>query len=405
MILALYLFIFASVIIYRRFSLSGRFLRRAQDGDVLARVTHTNKGRTRLYADVGIDTDDVVYFSITGERWYHRLLKGMGLASELQTGDLELDGKIFFMTDTPDHVWQLMQDKNFSARMRHLFLTLNIKALRWYGSRLWVRTPVIDSTSFNEGYKNDLIAALRDIAAGFAKNPSYGGSSDDRLLPPRFAGLLLMAAHAAFFSVACFGLIPALVETEELLSHAHWIGIAAPAGVVALGIWLSLTVFFVGGTSWMPLVVADFVLFGIVGIFATSFFLTREVNIALDTHPAEVMTRAVSYQDCVLTCKKGSGKRSRTSTYTLGYTQCVKSARPQTVEQHKRKDYKCARRNWFKYRITVAPVIAGSDKPYRFDANESLFDRTRPDALLDIPVHPGALGLSWVDTDDIAPAK
>ena len=408
MTLILYLVLFTVAMLYRRFKLGGLFLKRRADlngKEILEKIYYKDKHRRRLHAELGLELNQVVYFSISSERWYHRFLKHLSLATELQTGHARLDDELFFVSDAPEHFWQLMQDKTFSAAIHDLFLRVGVKSLRAYGTRMWVRTPTRDKENYDRLYKENIISNLEKIAAFVEqKNIDYQHTSDDRLIAPRHGAMMMMAAHAAFFTLAVFGAIPAMLQTTELLAHTPWIAKSGALAIVGLCAWLGIMMFLVGRSSWAALVIVDFVVFGIIGIVATAFFVLREVNISFDVQDPQTYTRRIVQQDCTLTCKSG-GRRSHSTTHKLSYAQCLAPERAMTINTYMQRDYKCGRRSWFTYYISVDPWMAPLHKPYRFKTNEELFDSTTLGTALDIPVHSGFVGIPWVDTDSIKPSK
>ena len=89
MIFGLYLAVFLTVMFFRSRSLQGQDLRQhstARGVRYLETKNFNNKGHT-VSARLGVSLGCNRYFSITREKWYHRLLKSMNLATEMETGD------------------------------------------------------------------------------------------------------------------------------------------------------------------------------------------------------------------------------------------------------------------------------------------------------------------------------
>jgi hypothetical protein len=82
---------------------------------------------------VGIRQQNGIPFIVKPERWYHRLLKGLGIASEIRIGNAKFNRKYFITTDYPGHLERALESNQLLERLRGIvcatctFLTCNAK--------------------------------------------------------------------------------------------------------------------------------------------------------------------------------------------------------------------------------------------------------------------------------------
>lgn len=406
MIFLLYIIIFLTVLYIRARHLSGKnMFSRSTDKGVRYLETRDfdDKGRT-ITAQLGVELGCQRYFSITPERWYHRWLKNLNLATEVETGNDALDQKLFIVSDHPEQMQAMIQTKGFVDALHALFIDKGVKSLRAFNNKLWVKTKSMPTSSYTDVLVNKYLDTITTIAAVAIDNSA--GALDD--FKPLFGkpqiSILFMLCHAAVFFVGIFAIVPLFFESYEIVNTTSLIMRGAATAVAIGGVWLLLILSLLRGSGWIALVLADFVIMGIVGVALSATFLVRDLNIELDSSAATVLSQPATAKICTLKCSKSSGGRRRhtqSTTYKLSPEQCTIENQALTLARHIDQDNKCRYRAKFNYNVSVKKWQEDMDKDYTFPVNINTFQQTQIGDHFLIPAHPGALGLEWVDTDEI----
>lgn len=403
MILLAYLAIFLVVMFIRRRGLVGSFLKAklpADGKDYLEHLAYRGKRRTHVTPSVGVFLRDHFFFSISPEKPYHRLLKSLGLAYEIQTGDAELDKKYFFAADTPDEAQAIMQSENFRRSASLLLKGLSVRGLRAYGDKLWVKCATIPSTNYTPSMTEHYLGPLRAIAAELnAAAQQRAMTGDQGFFTPARIAIAFMLVHAGLLFTGVFGAPLFFFDKIKIVDVWQWVFYAGGVAALAGGLWVFFMLALLRYSSWLPMVVCDFVLMGIVGLSLSSGLLTREINIRFDRSPEKIHEQPIVERKCALICSSGSGKRTHSTTYPLTPEQCLPQTREQTLAQRGG----CSRGKRLAYTLAVPPWAEGGKKNFTFDVGSGLYDRARLNSLVAVPSHAGALGLEWVDTAKITP--
>jgi hypothetical protein len=150
----------------------------------------------------------------------------------------------------------------------------------------------------------------------------------------------------------------------------------------------------------MGWLLADFALAGLPGFLLGGVLVARAADLGLDRAPPAVATVRVRSTACALECSTGSGKARKVSTWPLAAPECAAAGRPATLEAMARRDPKCASRAAFRFTVTVEHWLPGHP-PWDLDAGAARHDRAAPGRPVEVPVHPGALGLAWVEPGEV----
>lgn len=406
MTLLLYIVILGAVLFWRSRQLSGRSLAHeiADDGSYYLKkeIAHraSRYGSERHYTlMVGRALQQPCFFSISQEKWYHRFLKALGLVSEIEFGDEKLDRQLFFMSDAPEALASVAANPEFIRGVRDLFENGDAKKIQAYNDKIWVTSK--KQTFLDDGFINRNLARVSSLARicdASAPGSHFFGSNK-----PRFS-MLFMAVHAALFAVAVFGVIPAIFENAEILNMRGMAMFALNIGAGVLAAWLALIFLTLRGSGWFALVLADFILVGIIGILASTVFIVREANITLDrAEPARYVTPLIAKQ-CNLSCSRrnfGRRRSSRSINYPLTAEQCLPGARPETLAHYQATSRYCNSNHKFRYKLTLQAWDRSQPQPYTFETDAQAYDMSVVGRSFEVQVHPGYFGHPWIASEEI----
>jgi len=396
MVIILQLCIVVVFVVLRGRTLFGFHLRPIEPGsDALAFDLRFH--RQRVARHVGLARSGAIPFVIRRERAYHRLLKNIGMSSEINVGSPSFDERYFITTDFPGHLEQLLASEDLQRHVHELF-KLPVKSLHATRRRIWCVIAVSDLAKPDD-YLNQHRALLRAIFED-TRAARVRGHASPGWRWQGMAALSVIAVQAGLLTLGLFGfLLPfAGVSRTADMGLLFLMGIAA--GLLAAAIWLLFILGLFLGSSWCAWVLADFVLCGVLGFGLSGIFIVRDANIQLPQPEARIYRQPVIEKSCVLRCRKGSGRRSRGSSYVFDTeAACSPSSRAQNMDLKRRADPNCASRAWFDYRLTVRHWRKSSS--YSFTTRAELFDAVKTGDKVRLPVHPGALRLEWLNWSEI----
>lgn len=405
MVVLFQILLFAAVYIARGWYLLGRHLK---DISGTNRLIYERMGRNSrhgvyrvLSRHLGLKREEGgIPFIIRRERWYHRLLKAVGLATELQLGDEAFNQRYFITTDYPD---DLQRAANATRTMNALkeLLDMGVDAIHAMPNLIWC----IDSSQASDNATNveRIYTLLEDIAKHTRRSTALLSISPDtprHRAPIAFfvigvhMGLLAFGASEIFYSHA--------LDTTDIIDNEALITRSATAMLFGMGAWLMLLYYFFARTPWICWVLGDFVLCGVAGFALSTTAILREANIQLpQASPREYM-QPITAKSCTLHCSKSCGKHcTRRSHYTLTEESCTPSARAQFQQERRADDYICENNSWYDYDLRIQHWQSGQD--YRFSPSVRQFDSMASGMMVTVPVYNGALGMEWLNSNDILP--
>lgn len=407
MTLVIYIVVFSIACFWRRRTLTGAHLKEklhADGREYLESQMRNDKGKG-LSLTLGLLVEGAHSFVIRHEKWYHRFLKSLGLAEEVEIGNSALDDRLYFVTEMPDGFRQFFGMAGVQKNIERLFTDLKIVDLRCFHGKIWVNCGYIPAKLYTPAYAAERLEALGTIANAAEAAAQNTLPAESGLLTKPHMAVFFMIVHTALFMLGILGGLPLLLETMEIVSLKGLLTLGAMIGALLAAFWFYCIFVCLGRSSWVPMALADFTLMGLAGIFLSTVFVVREVNMHFDTAPATEHVRTIIAKQCELTCSSGRGKRRRSTTYDLSESQCKPEARDATLREYEGRDYKCSISARFSYELAVEPWLPEQDKNFLFDVSQSRFDRAKKGDKMTIPSRTGALGLAWVDTDTIKPAE
>jgi len=396
MVIILQLCIFAVFVMLRGFMLFGSHLRPVEPGsDVLG--YNAQIYRERLARHVGLACSGGIPFIVRREKPYHRLLKSIGMSSEINVGNPDFDFRYFITTDFPGHLEQLLASRNLQRLVQELF-KLPVKSQHATPDRIWCVIAAEDLWKSADGFEEHL-GLLRQILEETRAARLRGPASPGR----RWLGIAavcVIAVQAGLLTLGLLGVLTTFADTIHTTFRDELVVMGSAAGLMAAGVWCLLLVAVFRGSSWCAWVLADFVLAGLLGFALTGIFVVRDLNINLPQPDARIYQQPVVQRICKLTCDARQDRRTVTSSYVYDTdADCSASSRWESMSLKRRTDPICASRAWFEYRLVVRHWRKSSR--YSFIPGVGLFDAVKTGDKLRFPVHPGALGLEWVDLSEV----
>lgn len=396
MVIFLQLCIFLVFAVLRGRTLFGAHLWPIAPGsDVLSFVLQYRNDRYSRH--VGLAGSGGIPFVVRRERPYHRLLKNIGLSSEIKVGNPKFDEHYFLTTDFPGHLEQLLASEELQRHIHELF-KLPIKSLHVTRHRIWCVIGYGD-VSRGDDYFDTHLALLREILEDTRASRVRGLASPGWRWQGG-AAFAFIAVQAGLLTLGVLGFLPAYADSIHTADMGWLVVLGTAAGLLAAVIWLCLIGALFGGSSWSAWVMADFVLCGLLGFVLSGMTVVRDVNVQLSQPEAGIYEQPVLQKICVLYCKKGSRKRAQRRSYTYDTeAACAPSSRQQIMVSKQRSDSICASSAWFGYTL----VVKHWRKPeaYSFTTRPDVFDAVKIKERVRLPVNPGALGLEWLDWDEI----
>ncbi|MGZ9097157.1 MAG: hypothetical protein ACXW30_02540 [Micavibrio sp.] len=415
-----YILIAIVVYYYRYRHLTGGYLKKgsqAEEGDCL---TPSYRGPSYLspYSDgyihesyFGLKLDGTVPFIIKPASWYDRILMRYGLVRGLSTEFHDIDQKLFIMTDDPERCSALFQDQEFRQSIVDLF-NLPVKALYSLENRIWIKAKqkmFEHHDNVATAYRQRMmhLRKIRDkiqesgLKAGKNYPPSPGHKAF-RMISLHSAlfvsGMLtfifVVSEHALVTVLPASALAPNIIEVGEFIQLSGLVGLGM---VVA---WLVFIVRSFSGKSWFGWVVADFMIFGFIGIILTSGYVLRETNIRLDFTSPEIIERPVVDRVCTLGCRDGTGKGAISKIHRLQPEECV--SLEETIRQYSAKDPQCTYDHSFDFYIDF-PDISDNQWPqlFRVHTDQKVYLAAERGMMLSIPVHQGLFGIQWTNRKEV----
>jgi hypothetical protein len=387
-------------LLWRRRRLLGRHLKPGTVtslGSYLSNVSTGRHGRV-TGRELGILRARTFPLVVVPERWYHRVLKRVGLAAELELGDAALDQRWFIITDDPERLRRAVGSPSLRAQLQAL-LSLRLSAIRTAGDRAWIEVAAVDlklaDTHFRHhlellGKVQDSLLALRLDAAGAE------GAGPSR----RAFAYVALALQAGLFAASLTGLALAWMTPAQTVDWAPLLAAGSILGTLAAAAWLAVVARRLRGTAWLTWILTDLALTGLVGFLLGGVLLVRAANIELDFGDPQPASARVGTRSCTLECSTGSGRSSKKSWHRISLAECRADRRAATVEAMRLRDSKCANRS--EWQLQVGLWHWRPDRPpFEFGATASLWDGLEAAGRLEVPLHPGAFGLEWVVPSEI----
>jgi len=400
MILLIQLVLFAAVLGLRWWRLTGHHLAPVKDAALAPMIEETRRSKSKVVArSVGLELPGAYPLLVVRERWYHGLLKAVGLAGEVEVGDAALDAKWFVVAGRPDHLRWALHSAPLRASLGRL-LALPIKAVRSSRTRAWLELEAEDFGK-EPGALKAYVDLLAEVQRALA---AVRASGEDPSAVRRREPWPWVAAHTALLVIGLAGLAVPFLDREVLVADPAglWTRSALIGSMVAAAWFLALRLRF-SGTGWLTWLTADFLFVGLAGLFLCTAQVARAANLGLDEAPARPAACTVLSKGCWLECWRGSGKSKKTRTHPLAIEACGPERRQATIRDWQARDGLCLDGARFQL-ATVFRSWREGEPALQVWMAAGAWDATAVGDAVVVPVHPGALGVEWYEPGRVAPA-
>lgn len=402
MVVILQLCIFLAVAIMRGRFLFGTHLSPFDpDGKTLCYEYRVSEAA--LVRHIGIPQPGGIPFVIRRRRWYHRLLKGLGIATEVGAMSPSFDGRFVIVTDFPGRLERLLASPGLKDSLQALF-GLAVKSLHATPHRMWCVIGEGERSKPFDHFQPHL-ALLRQMSAA-----TQASSADGQELRGRWslggAAAIVIAIHAGLLTLGIFGWAATYADSIQTAERGALLALGGFMGAAACWVWFLCLLAAFAGSSWSSWVIADFLVCGVPGIILSGMLVVRESNIHLPQPQATVHELPIIQKACTLECSRiSSGFKTMSLSMARSYqfaseAECSLQGRERILSSKKLSDTLCLSRADFAFTLRLKHWR--QQEPYSLSAEVQVFDAVRTGDMVGIPVHPGALGIEWVDPDRIA---
>ena len=308
--------------------------------------TYMHKSKVREIR-LGVNKGTSFEFIVRREKGYDRLLKHIGIAEEIQTGDKMFDAAYYIISDEIELAHRLQRDSKLRDTVQQIFARYKPDELHIGRGRLWVRfiAPKVQGIRGQEG-----LASLLKLLAEQLGNMRLTVEVVRRQ-PTAWIAAAFMAFHMGFL----IGGISMLVFCTSITDLFQLALTALGAGLALSVSWLLLVSAVMGKSSRVALVFFDFAIIGFAGMCMISGGSVASYNIEYDTSAPHTIHTEV-------------------------------------VDKYTRKGRRGSRR----YYIEVQHW-KDKDDTYSIKVNSSTFSTVQKGATATIDLRDGALGFEWME--------
>jgi hypothetical protein len=350
----------ASLLVRLRSSWRGKE-ERTPDGVVHEFAERRHRRRLRGIL-VAVAAPEELRFVLRPQNALDRWSKTFGLAVEFEVRDAGFDRTLYLESDLRALGALLASDAELRSALLSEFRTgspgfAKLSRIRCARGRLWAEFDGRDEESLAK-------ARLRmpGVLAKFAERLRRVSSvREHRRDPIVVRAAVLGSVSTASAALGVLGLVRAVSGRSDVLDLGLLFGCSALAGAVALAAFVLVVLLLLGRSSRTHLVLAEVLLAGGFGFVLSSFGLAREIDVELDSRPAETVV------------VRGASAEHRTSR-SKGRT---------------RHHYSLALADW-------RPGHEG--EPLKLDISSDEYQRLRNHDAVALAIKPGTLGFAWVQS-------
>ena len=246
----------------------------------------TYKGKVRLLR-VGLATPSALDFELKRENWIDRLATKTGFSIEPQIGRGTFDRLVYVICDDPRFAALLRQDRTLLDRIERLCHAappgFRFQGLGCRRGQLWLNFKPDGDTS---GYLDAVRWSLDELAELSRELPALAPATqrkpDRKFL--RFV-VIIGIAYGMFFNGMAQLFRMGIEKFPQTLDLWQLWAQALPLAVVLLSLMLFATLFLLGRSARLHLVLLEVLLVGGMGAMLTSLTELRDLNIEADQGP------------------------------------------------------------------------------------------------------------------------
>lgn len=246
---------------------------------------HQTKSRVNGFR-IGLALDSPTAFAFHRENAWDRLLKDLGLAGEIETGDTAFDGAVYVVCDHPGAGTWLEGSAIARDAVVHV-LAGDCKAIRCDKGILWLDHAGSQRSPSAEDW--DRLIRLRAAFAGIA--PALAEPHRDPFL------VKAAAVEVVVYSIVAYGagaFLAGMIQKEDV--HVDPDALILPGVLCAVGLFVGLMAAVAGsmyGSSRGRRVLAESGILLAFAIAPAGFQLVSDLNRGLDTSPATLVEERI----------------------------------------------------------------------------------------------------------------
>lgn len=348
---------------------------------------------------IGVPLQGGFWFTVRRKSWWSRQMQGLGLLGAVPTQHRWLDDKFYCYSDDPQRLQNFLAGGGVINALRGLEGASGFQSLEGRADRLWTHIEGRILTSPSEEDVVPRAAALAELvqkSAADVYTPAAVGALSYRAVATGSAQIgLLFAGVLAFTISALLKGDGEIIDTSAVLWRSAEVT-AALAGLWALGLVSTFR-----PTGRLPALLGSLLL-GCIGLYSSVFMAVYGIDIDFDQAPAAIQSLPLLQKTCPLYCNTG-GKHARTVTYKLTEQQCRDEE--QTIAVYRQQDSRCAHSASVTHHFAFPwPTEEGrrNHEVYWLETrNAALYFSAQVREPFDVPVHPGALGLPWLNPQEL----
>ncbi|MBU6375421.1 MAG: hypothetical protein KGQ59_05455 [Bdellovibrionales bacterium] len=259
-----------------------------------------------IATDLFLKVERNIFFRLAQESRWTKLVKKLGLGSEIQVGDPSFDEAFYIASDHPGFTGALATESSLRETLLHL------KSLGFFEIRS-ERRGIIHmervGTPLPDDQQAPLLTHLEKLKSAY-DNIQLSLSSLDRRLGPIILLECLTTAICAYGVGSYFQLD--IDRTISLLDFSFFLKSGLIIGASVFVLWLICVRLFFSGSSWATLLVTDFFWGLLIALLFGGVQALVDMNKVLDTSPTQI-TKALILKKYFQTT--GSGKNRTTRNY------------------------------------------------------------------------------------------
>lgn len=403
MVLLLYILSFGIFFLIRYRAMTGERMKLQIDINGQSFYEHAvqrNKKSPNKNVWIGLPVKQRLFFKIAPEGILPRILKGLGVAEEFQSGD-ETTDKLLFISDDPRLFQDILNNGKLRSALQELVARHPKIRIRAFGHKLWLEANDVPP-GWLDTHRRDILAGLWELQQSAENAAAYSADQAPRISYAHRAAIF-MVAHAAILSGAVAGLIAFLVDDTHIQGLETLVISSLVLVPFCAGVWIILMTVFLRRSMWLVLALGDFIIFGLAALALSLPLGAIEANRQLAQAAPKELHIPLTQKECSLYCKKSKGKSSSTREYHLSAQECHPSVRSGTIDRYRSRESICRSSASMRYKFTFPAWKEGETAAYTQSVDAQLFDSINTGSVFVFPVHPGALGAPWIDEDEVRP--
>lgn len=268
-------------------------------------LTYQYKYRSEKYSDklwIGVDFNAQINCAFRKENWLDQGFKALRLTKEHQTGFPEFDQRVYFISDT-SFVQNLVSTNKDIAESVLKIIASDVHGARFtalYGRNgcLWAEYKLkgeLRAEKGTQGIANLCVPALQVIANAFQQaKPQTSKAWRD---PYYWIAAFFSILASGLLINGCLQMFRWLGSTDiHLLPNSNILEHTLGITVTCTGLAIGVAAIMLSRTSRAHMTLIELLLAGGFGMFITTYYSLKDINVELDAHQGMVITSEVASQ-------------------------------------------------------------------------------------------------------------